>query len=56
MTTRFKTAFAAGLVAVTLAGAAPHVLAQDAPRQRRGGPEMAPMRGPDSDQSSAAST
>ena len=45
MTRRFKTAFAAGLVAVTMAGAAAHVFAQDAPRQRRGGPEMG-RRGP----------
>jgi Spy/CpxP family protein refolding chaperone len=45
MTRRFKTAFAAGLVAVTMAGAATHIFAQDAPRQRRGGPEMG-RRGP----------
>ena len=44
MTTRFKSALAAGLMAVTIAGAAAHVIAQDGP-QRRGGPEMG-RRGP----------
>ena len=45
MTRRFKTAFAAGLVAVTMAGAAAHVIAQDA-QPRRGGPGGERMRGP----------
>ena len=50
MTTRFKTSFAAGLVAVSLAAAAPAVFGQDAPtgqqQQRRRGPGMGgPMRG-----------
>lgn len=56
MTTRFKTGLAAGLVAITMAGAAAHVFAaasaeasaakQDGPRQRRGGPGGERMRGP----------
>lgn len=49
MTTRLKTTFAAGLVAITMAGAAPLMLAsagmQDAPQQRRNGPDMG-RRGP----------
>ena len=53
MTRRFKTAFAAGLVAITMGNAAaafagasaPDALAQDAP-QRRGGPGGERMRGP----------
>ena len=43
MTTRFKTALAAGLMAITMA--APALVAQDAP-QRRGGPGGREMRGP----------
>ena len=55
MTTRMKTTLAAGLVAITMAGAAPLLMAQDAPQQqgegkrRRGpgGPGVGgPMRGP----------
>lgn len=45
MTRRFRTAFAAGLVAITMAGVAPHVFAQ-APQPRRGGPGGERMRGP----------
>ncbi len=45
MTTRLKTSLAAGIVAIAMAGAAPHVFGQDAPEQRRGGPEMG-RRGP----------
>ena len=46
MTTRFKTILAAGLVAIAMAGAAPMLMAQDAP-DRRGGPGAGrQMRGP----------
>jgi protein CpxP len=44
MTTRFKTALAAGFVAIAMSAAIPALMAQDAP-QRRGGPEMG-RRGP----------
>ena len=59
MTTQFKTALAAGIAAITLAGAAPLLMAQDAPQQGQqhqqrgrgpggpGGPGFGgPMRGP----------
>jgi len=45
MTTRFKTSLAAGLMAIAMAGAAPALMAQDAP-QRKGGPRGERMRGP----------
>lgn len=47
MTTRFKTALAAGFVAIAMAGVIPALMAQDAPQERRGGPgDGRQMRGP----------
>ncbi len=45
MTTRFKTLLGAGVVAIAMAGAAPALMAQDAP-QRRGPGVGKQMRGP----------
>lgn len=50
MTTRFKVSLAAALAVVTMAAAAPMLMAQDQPRRRQGpgmrGPDGQGMRGP----------